>query len=168
MENWEKLIGDWGRILTKNFKTLKCGMISTPKVCIQTYQVRDIEETTKVMIDNRGYWIKLKESKVCFKAAKTISQDSPGSNMDNQLDVEGVDDSIPIDETNWISNDDLTEVKNLIGQNSPLYLPTEINQTMELPLHSPHLSLKIQNNNIVSISQMDHNTTLGIESYSDY
>lgn len=58
LKNWELIVGDWGKVISGNFKVLKCGMIQTPRICIQTYQVRDIKKTVKVVIDGKGYWVK--------------------------------------------------------------------------------------------------------------
>lgn len=60
LENWNKILGDWGYVITRNFKNLKCGMLQTPRICIQTNQVRDIEETIKIVVENKTYWIKIK------------------------------------------------------------------------------------------------------------
>lgn len=91
LENWKKIMGDWGQILTRKFKIFNCGMIQTPRICIQTYQVRDIDETVKVLVDSKGYWVKIRESKVCVDTAEMIMQHGRKTSYDaekNSFSVE--------------------------------------------------------------------------------
>lgn len=66
-ENWNKILGDWGRVVNKNFCQFKCGMLQNSRICVETFQVIDIEETLKVIIGNKGYWVKIKESNICYE-----------------------------------------------------------------------------------------------------
>lgn len=51
-------------------------MLQTPRICVQNYQVRDIDETLKVMFEGKGYWIKIKESYVCHDIRDLQLQDT--------------------------------------------------------------------------------------------
>lgn len=107
LENWEKILGDWGQILTRNFKIFKCGMIQGPMICIQTYQVRDIEETIKVLIKDKGYWIKIRESKLCFKEEEISTLTKPTSVQDNNNMETDNQHANTEDDSDWISEETL-------------------------------------------------------------
>lgn len=49
-------------------------MIQVPRICIETYKVRDIGETMKVVVDNKGYWVKIRESKVVLEVPEMMRQ----------------------------------------------------------------------------------------------
>lgn len=60
-ETWQKIVGDWRYLLTKNQKPLRNAMFQELQLCISTHRVDLIDETLKVMIEERGFWVKMKE-----------------------------------------------------------------------------------------------------------
>lgn len=72
-DNWVKIIGDWGYIISEPSNKTRCGMLQKLKICIQTHKTLNISETLKVVIDGLSYWVVIKESKVEFDAQDIIT-----------------------------------------------------------------------------------------------
>ncbi|KAK1397381.1 hypothetical protein POM88_007244 [Heracleum sosnowskyi] len=64
--SWEKIIGDWGTLISDCNRVTPCNMFQKNMVCIETERVLHIEETFKVQIGEEGFWVKVKETKFCF------------------------------------------------------------------------------------------------------
>lgn len=60
-ETWKKLVGDWGYLLTEHTKPLQNAMFQGLRLCVSTNKVDKIDETLKVMIEDKGFWIRMKE-----------------------------------------------------------------------------------------------------------
>lgn len=69
-QNWERILGDWGTILSGTKRVLSYNMYQMAKLCIETHKVLDIDKTINVHIENKGFWVRTKESNFCFDGRK--------------------------------------------------------------------------------------------------
>lgn len=114
-------------------------MIQTPRICVQTYQVRDIEETMKVIIGDMSYWIKIKESGTCYEAEEMITQGNPKSTIDKQQDWAVNTQDNATDDSGEDQNDTLSGHsfgnENLDVYDSEEDIHLEIEQHRQSPVH---------------------------------
>lgn len=138
LSNWEKIFGDWGYVLTRKFLPLSCGMIQSPRICIQTYQVRDIEETLKVIINGKPCWVKIRESKICFDTKETciaspdveITTDSVSASSDS----EGNNSTENNTKDNEFEDHNLVSEQEDQDEDHEIVIRDRVNDTVELPL----------------------------------
>lgn len=65
-ENLSMITEEWGQLVSSSHIPLICNMYQKKMICISTSKVLQIDETVKVVIQNVGYWIRLKEAHTCF------------------------------------------------------------------------------------------------------
>lgn len=85
IENWNKILGDRGTVVNKNLTQTECGMLQNSRICVETYQVKDINETLKVTIGDMGFWIKIKESSICYEIGTVQVQAISHKKKDNDI-----------------------------------------------------------------------------------
>lgn len=73
-ESWNKIVGEWGTIISNCNGLNHSQMFQKNMVCIETRKVHDIDETIKILIGTEVYWIRIKEAKACFSKAEGIGQ----------------------------------------------------------------------------------------------
>lgn len=62
----KNIIGDWGYVITTGKKLIENNTFLNPNICVQTHQVKYLDETLKVIVNGVGHWIRLKETKCYF------------------------------------------------------------------------------------------------------
>lgn len=60
-ETWKSILGNWGYLLTEQVRPLQNAMFQGLRLCISTNKVEKIDETLKVLIEDKRFWIKIKE-----------------------------------------------------------------------------------------------------------
>lgn len=65
--NLQAIFQDWGQVVSAPFVPLICNMYQKEMVAIYTLKVLEIDETIKVWIQGKGYWLRIKKSHSFFE-----------------------------------------------------------------------------------------------------
>lgn len=94
--NLKRITQDWGQLISNDTIPLVCNMYQNRMIAIYTPKVMQIDETIKVMIEGKGFWVRLKEIGFCFDS-RDIRSPSKEFQYDNSFDLNSVSDLEVID-----------------------------------------------------------------------
>lgn len=84
-ENLKKIFEDWGKVISSSHVPMVCNMYQTNMVAVSTFKVFKIEETINVMIQNVGYWLKIREA-TTYVDSKSLIHDNNDGNQNTTRD----------------------------------------------------------------------------------